>query len=184
MLHKNTDIIRVKPNNKTSYQPDNDISHMVTDNRSETPTPAPKDGSLLLNSPQRFYGDQTLFMKIVPVKLYGQKNIVINTFALFDEGAKLYLIEESIANQLGLDDDGLQDLHLSWYGGRTTTEPSCSVNLEISGVRANARMYDIINARTVHDLQLLKQTVCVADLHSCYRSIKRLPVNDYSDAVP
>lgn len=123
-----------------------------------------------------------LLMRIIPVKLYGP-NKTISTFALFDDAAKVTLMDEAMANQLNLRGE-LSPLNLSWYGGKASTEPSSRVNLHISGIGENAERYAMGDVRTVHNLQLPKQTIALSELHSKYHHLKNLPISDLNNAMP
>lgn len=88
---------------------------------------------------------QTL-LKYLPVKLRGPKG-EINVIAFIDEGAKISLLENSVANAIGL--KGKSDLlQLKWIGNRTASEHSRQVSFEIAGEFKAAEFHHMRGVRT------------------------------------
>lgn len=96
-------------------------------------------------------GDQRL-----PVILYG-RNHQLETFAIFDEGSSIALIDVEVAANLQL--EGPQaDLSVQWFGNQTTVERSQEVLLKIRGA-SNQYCHEIHNVRTINVLKLPTQSV-------------------------
>ncbi|XP_036330280.1 uncharacterized protein LOC118742367 [Rhagoletis pomonella] len=120
-----------------------------------------------------------LLFKIVPVILYANSR-EIKTYAFFDEGSAISLINRALATRLGL--KGYSDsITLQWFGSTTVTEPSCRVDVEISGIERGSKKFNMRNVRTVSNLQLPMQSISLSDLH--YKD-QHLPLREYSGAVP
>lgn len=116
------------------------------------------------------------------MKLRGPKGAV-NTFAFLDDGATVTLVDETLANQLGL--AGVEEvMDLKWYNNYAVQEPSRRVNLHIRGRSKGAVEHNINNARTVRKLELPTQTVNAAQLSDRYHHFNGLPIADYENAVP
>ena len=99
----------------------------------------------------------TLF-RILPVTLHW-KGKSIDTFAFLDDGSDLTLVEQSIAEQLDIDDGEPLPLCLSWTSNVTRQEPqSQRICLKISG-KDKMEQFTLSDARTVASLDLPKQTL-------------------------
>ncbi|XP_053968687.1 uncharacterized protein LOC128870108 [Anastrepha ludens] len=130
------------------------------------------------NSPQR---NKTL-LKYLPVKLKGPKG-EINIFAFIDEGAKISLLEENIANVLGL--KGKSNLlRLKWIGNQSMSEQSRQVSLEIAGANEAATSYEMRGVRTTKKLYLPQQTLNLNDFIQRHEQLANIPIADYNNAVP
>ncbi|XP_067634167.1 uncharacterized protein [Eurosta solidaginis] len=69
-------------------------------------------------------------LKFLPIKLHGPKGS-LEVMAFIDDGSKVTLLEERIANRIGL--RGASNLlHLKWFDNQTTTEVSKRVEVEVS----------------------------------------------------
>ncbi|XP_036329753.1 uncharacterized protein LOC118741883 [Rhagoletis pomonella] len=120
-------------------------------------------------------------LKFLPVKLHGPKGSM-QIIAFIDDGAKVTLLEEEIANKIGL--TGRRDLlHLKWFDDQTTSEVSMRANLEISSVNSNKR-FDMKGVRTIKKLLLPPQTLCVEKFAHQFEELNDIPIENYSDAIP
>ncbi|XP_030386687.1 uncharacterized protein LOC115633383 [Scaptodrosophila lebanonensis] len=117
------------------------------------------------------------YFKIIPVVLYGP-NGRYETFAMFDEGSAVTLLEENMAKTLGLTGQR-QALNLQWYDQNIITEMSVKTSFEIADSKDKVR-YTIKGAQTVHKLNLPRQSF---QRHQ-YKHLRNLPIVDYKDAKP
>lgn len=86
-------------------------------------------------------------LRIVPVNLYnGIKSVA--TFAFFDEGTTVTMMEKSLANQLGLNGTAEQ-ICLVWTNKIHRRERAERVSLEISGINGFNKRYELKSVRTV-----------------------------------
>lgn len=124
----------------------------------------------------------TTLFKILPVVLYN-KGKSITTFAFLDDGSDLTLLEDSIAEELGLKGE-VMPLCLQWTGNVTRKEvTSQQVRLNISGVNGESN-YTISDVRTVSSLDLPRQNLPYDDLSIKYPYLRGIPVSSFSDAAP
>ncbi|XP_053686010.1 uncharacterized protein LOC128735553 [Sabethes cyaneus] len=120
--------------------------------------------------------------KIVPVTLRN-KDKSVDTFAFFDDGSDLMLLDNGLADELGL--VGIESpLCLQWTSNITRNEP-CSkrVQLMIGGSDGKAD-YCLKNVRTVENLSLPKQNLNYENLANQFPFLRGLPVKSYSEAIP
>ncbi|XP_036342421.1 uncharacterized protein LOC118751716 [Rhagoletis pomonella] len=120
-----------------------------------------------------------LLYKILPVRLYANGR-VINSFALFDDGSAISMMNSDLAGRLGLKGQK-ENLTLQWFGDTTVTEQSSRVDVQISGVGRFNRKFLLRNVRTVANLQLPTQTLQLSEVPYKYR---HLPIKKYDGAVP
>ncbi|XP_065093953.1 uncharacterized protein LOC135714509 [Ochlerotatus camptorhynchus] len=93
-------------------------------------------------------GQSTVLFRIVPVVLYGPKKVV-QTYAFIDDGSELTLMEQSLAEELGVEGPK-KSLCLKWTGGtRKLENESQQVNLQISGARSSKK-YDLAGRKYPH----------------------------------
>ncbi|XP_055601508.1 uncharacterized protein LOC129750567 [Uranotaenia lowii] len=120
--------------------------------------------------------------RILPITVYGSGNRKLNTYAFLDEGSSLTLMEEALAQELGIQGDP-QVLCLKWTGNVTRTERnSQKLELEISGI--NLTKYHLQDTRTVKALTLPKQSLQYDSLSTMFRHLEGLPISSYTHAVP
>ncbi|XP_036322393.1 uncharacterized protein LOC118736407 [Rhagoletis pomonella] len=125
--------------------------------------------------------ERKLLFRILPVTLHGGGKTV-ETYALFDEGSSVTLVDSTISQKLGL--NGLKrSLNLQWYGGRATQEPTVVVDLFVSGTGMKKK-HKLRNVYSVSNLNLPTQSLSEADLRSSSRHKQKLPLEPYSGAVP
>jgi len=63
----------------------------------------------------------------VPVTLYGE-NTQLNTYALFDKGSSVTMIDEELTRSLNLKVESRQ-LNIQWFGGKSAKENTKMVSL-------------------------------------------------------
>lgn len=126
--------------------------------------------------------EKRVMFRIIPVKLFGE-TVVIKTYALLDEGSSVTMIDEKLANDLGLDGPK-STLELQWLDNRRKSEVSRAVSFKISGTGSGSKKFDLTNVRTVRELNLPSQSVSFSDLRNRFQSFGGLPVEDYRDAKP
>ncbi|XP_055585092.1 uncharacterized protein LOC129737945 [Uranotaenia lowii] len=141
----------------------------------------PKESSSATIAFHQQMKSSTLF-RIVPVILYNGA-IKLHTFAFLDDGSSTTLLEQSVADQLGIDGVHLP-LCMIWTANVTRSEKSSrKVNLEISGLRSEKRV-PLQGVRTVEKLDLPVQSLCYDYLVRRYPYLEKLPVDSYQDAIP
>ncbi|XP_049540067.1 uncharacterized protein LOC125957238 [Anopheles darlingi] len=103
--------------------------------------------------------------------------------AFVDEGSSFTLVEEDLADELGLDGPN-QPLHLQWTGGITRVEKrSRVVTLKISGT-PQGHQYTLSGVKTVQKLELPAQTLDSEVLQSKYRHLRGVRLEPYTNERP
>lgn len=121
-------------------------------------------------------------LRIVPVMLYnGTKSVF--TFAFFDEGTTITMMENWLANELGLNGTSEQ-ICLIWTNKIHRRERAERVSLEISGINEFNKRYELKGVRTVDELHLPAQSVNRKELIVNYPYLKDIPFVNYDNAVP
>lgn len=124
---------------------------------------------------------RTLF-RVLPVQLTGPAG-TIKTYALYDEGSSVSMIERALADELRLDGPESR-LDLQWFGSRHASEVSRTVTLQISGIGIEARRFKLTGVRTMQNLNLPRQSVDMAIICDWYKQMRGLPIESYDGAVP
>lgn len=125
---------------------------------------------------------RSAIFKILPVILHGKEG-TIEAYAFLDDGSSLTLMENELADKLGLIGEP-DPLCLVWTSNVTRQEPeSKRVALDISSIR-NDRRYQIKDVRTVNKLVLPVQTLDVKDLSNQFKHLRDLPIDGYEKAAP
>lgn len=107
-------------------------------------------------------GQRVLF-KIIPVKLHGNNDVIIET--LTDEGSSVTIMNKGLADRLQLSGPK-RNLNMQWFGDHSSNEESFVVNCKISGVHKSAKLFDINNVCTVKSLCLPMQSLDLKKLHT------------------
>ncbi|XP_036347873.1 uncharacterized protein LOC118757253, partial [Rhagoletis pomonella] len=115
--------------------------------------------------------------KILPVVLTGP-NGSFAIYAMIDEGSSITLLEESIANSLGVK-GRTTPLTLQWYNKKKITEKSRVLNLQVSAESRNTS-YQLKNVYTIKQLDLPTQTF----ERNNYSNLINLPIANYSSVKP
>ncbi|XP_062716387.1 uncharacterized protein LOC134291935 [Aedes albopictus] len=120
--------------------------------------------------------------RIIPVTLNG-KGCEVNVYAFVDEGSKITLLEDTVADQLGLT-GATEPLNLQWTGNIKRSEPnSRRISAEISA-EGSTKQYQLMNVRTVGGLLLPSQTVNYEEMYSRYPHLRGLPIQSYENVSP
>ncbi|XP_058827917.1 uncharacterized protein LOC131687846 [Topomyia yanbarensis] len=124
-----------------------------------------------------------ILFRVVPVILYGPSK-AIRTYAFLDDGSELTLLEQSLADELGLRGPK-NPLCLKWTGETTKIENrSQNVSLQISSVTNPIKRYDLSSVRTIRNLQIRPQTLLTSELQQRYQHLMGLPIESYNEANP
>lgn len=139
------------------------------------------------NSPQGCNTHQSdvnkVLFRYIPVVLDGKKGS-IRTYAFFDEGSAMTLLDQELADQLDISGP-IHPLGLRWTGGTERCEKNSQVvNLLISGTHSNAAKYQLNGVRTVNELMLPYQSLDMEHIGQTYPYCRNLPVESYSNVRP
>ncbi|XP_017474322.1 PREDICTED: uncharacterized protein LOC108364948 [Rhagoletis zephyria] len=138
-------------------------------------SPIQANSEHLLNC--RVDNQSTCLFKILPVSLVGPRKC-ITVYAMVDEGSSITLLEEGIANELGVK-GRVVPITLQWYNENQITERSRVVNLDIK-TEHNTMPSQLKNVHTVKSLDLPIQTFN----RSQFRHFDNLPIASYVAAKP
>ncbi|XP_062557575.1 uncharacterized protein LOC134222446 [Armigeres subalbatus] len=129
----------------------------------------------------QYLGSSVLF-RILPVTIYGN-NVEVNTYAFFDEGSSLTLMDNEIAERLGVNGT-IQSLCLRWTGNTSRVEEESKViNISVGGTGSPKR-FKLSNVCTVANLNLPSQTFQLEEAVKHFDHLKQLPIRSYKNAVP
>lgn len=123
--------------------------------------------------------ENTLLFRIMPIVLHANGR-ELQTHALFDEGSSVSLIDDNIADELGLDGPE-SDINMKWFGRQTTVIRSRKLTIGISG---QSRMQYAMNVRTIRNLSLPAQTVDLEKLSASNPHLLDVPLESFRNAVP
>ena len=124
----------------------------------------------------------TLF-RIIPVQLFW-KGKSVETFAFLDDGSSMTLVEQSVADRLGIDDGEPLPLCLTWTSNVNKQVPnSHRISLNISDPGQNEQ-YALNDTRIVANLQLPKQSLRYAEMARQYAHLRGLPISSYDSVSP
>ncbi|XP_062538448.1 uncharacterized protein LOC134206736 [Armigeres subalbatus] len=107
-----------------------------------------------------------------------------SNLCILDEGSKLTLMDEDLADELGL--DGIENpLYLRWTGGTERCEEgSCTTTVSIAGTYSGARRFELNEVRTVKELQLPTQSLDAENMKKQFPHLRGLPIESYKCARP
>lgn len=118
----------------------------------------------------------------MPVELTGPKG-TIKVVAFLDEGSKITLLEDEVANIIGLQGTPT-NLCLGWIKSKTSNETSKKVNLEINGIGKNNSSFQMKNVWTTTNLHLLPQNMQLKKLKERFPILNDIAIEDYLDSRP
>ncbi|XP_062556758.1 uncharacterized protein LOC134221586 [Armigeres subalbatus] len=123
----------------------------------------------------------TLF-KILPVTLHG-KNGAVNTYAFLDDGSCATLVEQTIANELGVTGTA-HSLCIHWPSGINKKIETTQIDtLSISELGSDKR-FSLSEVYTVKNLGLPQQSLDFNQLTKEFEHLRHLPVKSFEKAVP
>ncbi|KAG5887139.1 hypothetical protein JTB14_024248 [Gonioctena quinquepunctata] len=125
---------------------------------------------------------ENVLLHKIPRVLYGP-NSSMKTSALCDEGSTVTLVDQSIVDTLGL--QGIQKpLCIRWTGGFISNlNSSQKVNFTISAVGKQARIFQILGARTTHNSSLRTQSLNIDEWKNQYH-LKDFSIEHFSNEIP
>ncbi|XP_062700012.1 uncharacterized protein LOC115258713 [Aedes albopictus] len=124
-----------------------------------------------------------ILFRIVPVLLHGPSKIV-RTYAFIDDGSELTLMEESLAEELGVK-GSRTSLCLKWTSGTTRVEAESQiVDVGISATEKSTKPIRMTNVHTVESLQLRPQTLVFTELLQRFQHLEGLSIESYENVCP
>lgn len=168
-----------KPHNSLLHESEDSIAK-----RNHKEGVSKSDNTANVNCSHQSVSRKLDIFRIVPVKLH-HNDRTVNTFAYLDDGSNVTTMEEELAYELDLECSANENLCVKWSFGkiRRTELESRRVSVKISGVHANATVYDLHNVRTVTDLALPYQTIS-SNWLTTYKHFEGLPITTYDNARP
>jgi hypothetical protein len=123
-----------------------------------------------------------VLFKISPVQVEGVNGNVVDTFAFFDDGSSLTMIEEDLALELGLEGP-VETLKLQWTKGITRCEQSSCVTLKISSKEGKCK-HVLKEVYTVSNLDLPQQSIDAKALSDRFSHLSGIPLHNVNAAKP
>jgi hypothetical protein len=123
------------------------------------------------------------FLRIIPVRVRGPK-AELQVYALCDEGSTVSLIDQEVAEQLGLEGK-VKPLCMQFVGKDTKSlQSSRAVQLKMSGVSMGSKEFTVSGIRTVEGLGLAAQSLSPNKLCAAYNYLNHVPIPALDKAVP
>lgn len=126
--------------------------------------------------------EKSVLFKIIPVRIHGENDEYVDTFAFLDDGSSLTLLDKEIHEKLRLKGSAEQ-LHLQWTNGIVRTEDSLCTTINISG-KGGKKLHRLTNVYAVEHLDLPEQSMDVEALKNRYRHLRNLPLPEIQRAKP
>ncbi|XP_070071080.1 uncharacterized protein [Drosophila takahashii] len=123
-----------------------------------------------------------LLFKVLAVEMLGPNNKIIQTYAFLDEGSSASLINEKLADSLGVLEPK-RKLTLNWIENHAKEFLSMECNLRIRAYGADKKWMRIVG-NSVPTLDLPLQSVDVDKLTEKYALLRNLPINGFTNAEP
>lgn len=161
-----------RPHHATLHQERNESPEVesATKHKSEEPT---KEEAVMSVATLTAAGPKTVLLKMCPVIIKGPRGEV-NTYALFDEGATITLIDEDLATSIGA--EGMsQPLHIHGVNMSSQEQDSKIVTVQVRGINNDSSSHKL-RARTMKNLRLHQQSIPNSLLE--YEHLRDLPTNE------
>lgn len=130
---------------------------------------------------QRKNVQKHVYYQIVPVTLINGEN-KLNTFAFFDSGSSVSLINSEVIDQLQVK-GSYKPMTLAWTNGDTQDDfESKSVEIKIKG--PNGKTFNLKDIRTVKNLDLPTQSVNMNTLKKKFDYLNGVEIKSYERAMP
>lgn len=127
-------------------------------------------------------GGRRGILGIVKVKLSGPKGTT-EVYALVDPGSTTGLIDEKVANQIGLKGPSIS-ICIKGVKSTSATVKSRLVNLNIAGCYAGAKTFKMDFVKTLPDLDLGPFSLNVEQIQNRNNLMCGLPINSYNNVKP
>ena len=121
-----------------------------------------------------------LLFRILPVTLYGE-NCQMDIYALFDDGSSITMLDQEVANQLGVRGSA-QNLNIHWFGGRSASEKVTAFNIHVRG-QSKTKRHLMRNVYAVSNLNLPAQSLSQEEINRAMRNGSG-NMTPYTDIVP
>jgi len=125
-----------------------------------------------------------VLLRLLPVRVSGPRGVV-DTHALFDEGSTAILMDDKLANEIGL--TGVRDpLHLGWTDNSSQIQQdSMRVTVGLQGLNdPDSCLYSVSNVRTVNNLSLPYHSLDINHIRSKWTHLKEIDVSSMTDVEP
>lgn len=126
--------------------------------------------------------DGIILFRTVPVILYGD-NTQITTFAVFDEGSAITMLDAELASELQLEGE-TQTIAIQCCGGKPQSKLTRNVSLMISGIAQSPRKYTLQDVQTFDKIVLPNQNTDVDELKRKYEHLRDATLPDLRNAKP
>lgn len=125
--------------------------------------------------------EKSVMLRILPVTLHnGEKSI--EALALLDDGSTISLLDDEIAQQLGLHGPN-EDLCLTWTSNQARIEKgSMKTSVHISG--SDGEKYLIKKLFTVESLSLPVQSLSAESIKKRFPHLANVPLSSYGPSTP
>lgn len=123
-----------------------------------------------------------IWFKVVPVVIHGPKGSA-EVFALIDEGASVTMMNRDVAEKIGA--SGVNScLNLKWLDNASKQIDTIVSQLKIAGTFHAAKEFLLNDVHIVDNMKLPHQTLSINELPTKYHHMKKLPIQEFHDAVP
>lgn len=120
-------------------------------------------------------------LRVVPINLHGPRKR-LEVLALCDEASTVTLIDERVANELGLS-GSKESLCLQWTNEEISVQKnSFKMNVQISRP-GGQKCFTMIGVRTVQNLSLPLQNIKMTEWRK-YQHLKNIPIRDINNEKP
>jgi len=125
--------------------------------------------------------ERSILFKIIPVRLYGNNEIIVETFAMLDSGSTLTLIDSEVFDKLGVIGK-VCELTLQWTKGIARNENATQTSINLSG--SKGKKHFLKKVYSIANLDLPEQTVNANELKERYKHLRGLPLKSFMKAKP
>jgi len=125
-----------------------------------------------------------LLLKVLPVEAtrpYTRRSI-LNVFAVMSEGSFASLIDEELAEKLGVTGDA-QKITLNWIGNHKKVVPSIKCRLKVRTIEGKTIWLPLTGSR-VQSLELPVQSLDIESFNEKCTKLTSLPIKGYGYAKP
>ncbi|XP_062557369.1 uncharacterized protein LOC134222243 [Armigeres subalbatus] len=126
--------------------------------------------------------ERAVLFRIVPVTLYNGKRRV-SAIAFIDEGSSITMVDNELAEALGADGP-VEPLQMSWTNGVQRTEHQSKKVLLAISARNSLNRYELLEAHTVHRLDLPAQKLDARKLVQEFAHLEHIDIDPYEKAAP